>query len=283
MMVVWALGAYPVEREDYNIEMTFKIIPGVYEGNKRAKVEESNKYLLKVSLVGILQEALNVIKDNAIVQVLVSDYVGQERLSRMSFIYMLVILIALICSLLVRRIFCGSSSKNSIQSKLLVTHNNFVEYLKVVSKNRGIPPTVKSDSVNKFESDSLNDSHSSKQVEVSVVSNSHVSRFELSSSNSLHLFKCDHSEDSELFIGVQLSPLQNEIQDRDPEAGPGPATQVYREVKIAPENHFRSIYKIEDGIIKKKPSSKAIEFLERRPDPNRQYQNLNSMTVWEGI
>ncbi|CAG8799899.1 4160_t:CDS:2, partial [Cetraspora pellucida] len=57
MLVVWALGAFPVEREDYNIELTFKIIPGYYEGNKRAKmtvststhvtilskVEESNK------------------------------------------------------------------------------------------------------------------------------------------------------------------------------------------------------------------------------------------------
>ena len=77
------------------------------------------------------------------------------------------------------------------------------------------------------------------------------------------------------------------------EAGPGPATQAYREeitsqnevqeVKYAPENHFRSIYEIEDGIIEKEPPSKAIEFLERRPDPNRQHQNLNSMTIWEGI
>ena len=64
-LVVWAIRAYPVEREDYNIEMTLflpvslddrdsesqaafvkdnffpvgrKIIPGFYEGNKRAKV-----------------------------------------------------------------------------------------------------------------------------------------------------------------------------------------------------------------------------------------------------
>ncbi|CAG8827496.1 6414_t:CDS:1, partial [Dentiscutata erythropus] len=61
----------------------------------------------------------------------------------------------------------------------------------------------------------------------------------------------------------------NEIQDRDPEASPGPATQAYKEVKYAPENHFRSIYEIENRIIEKEPLSKAIEFLERRPDPNR--------------
>ncbi|CAG8785291.1 4781_t:CDS:2, partial [Cetraspora pellucida] len=119
MLVVWALGAFPVEREDYNIELTLfapvnlddrdpesqalfvkdnffsvggKIIPGYYEGNKRvkmtvststhvtilSKVEESNKCPLKVSLVGIPQEVPNEIKDDAIIQILVTDYVGQE-------------------------------------------------------------------------------------------------------------------------------------------------------------------------------------------------------------
>ncbi|CAG8805222.1 7726_t:CDS:1, partial [Dentiscutata erythropus] len=95
---------------------------------------------------------------------------------------------------------------------------------------------------------------------------------------------------------TQISSSQNEVQEgvkdqvvvQDPEAGPGPATQIYREeqtiiqeVKYAPENYFRSIYEIEDGVIEKEPPTKNIEFLERRPDPNRQHQNLNSITVWE--
>ncbi|CAG8754536.1 19764_t:CDS:1, partial [Dentiscutata erythropus] len=84
-----------------------------------------------------------------------------------------------------------------------------------------------------------------------------------------------------------LAPV---TQDQDPEAGPGPATQTYREKqtiiqsninqkKYALENYFQSIYKVEDGIIEKEPPSKNIEFLERRPDPTRQHQNFNSMTV----
>ncbi|CAG8814140.1 5003_t:CDS:1, partial [Dentiscutata erythropus] len=73
------------------------------------------------------------------------------------------------------------------------------------------------------------------------------------------------------------------------EAGPGTVTQAYREeitsqnevqeVKYAPENHFRSIYKVEDRVIEKKPPTKNIEFLEKRPEPTRQHQNLKSMTV----
>ncbi|RIB20726.1 hypothetical protein C2G38_2035006 [Gigaspora rosea] len=69
-----------------------KIIPGFYEGNKRAKmtvscstyltilnkVEESNKCPLKVSLFGIPQEVQNVVKEDAVVQLSVSDYVSQE-------------------------------------------------------------------------------------------------------------------------------------------------------------------------------------------------------------
>ena len=72
------------------------------------------------------------------------------------------------------------------------------------------------------------------------------------------------------------------IQDQDLEAGPGPATQTYREEqtiiqsninqkKYASENYFRSIYKVEDGIIEKEPFTKNKEFLKRRPDSNRQH------------
>src|SRR6185437_4895235 len=115
-------------------------------------------------------------------------------------------------------------------------------------------------------------------------------------------FKC---KPKPIQILVQLSTTQDKdqdpkagpapvTQDQDPEAGPGPATQTYREEqtiiqsninqkKYASENYFRSIYKVEDGIIEKEPPSKNIEFLERRPDPNKGHQNLNSMMVWEAI
>ena len=101
---------------------------------------------------------------------------------------------------------------------------------------------------------------------------------------------------------TQISSSQNEVQEgvkdqvvvQDPEAGPGTATQTYREEqtniqsninqkKYVLENYFQSIYEVEDRIIEKEPPTKNVEFLERRPDPNRQHQNLNSMTVWEGV
>src|SRR5260363_141285 len=44
------------------------------------------------------------------------------------------------------------SSKNSVRSKLLTTHNNFAEYLKGMSVNEGMPLTVLSDNNNKFKS-----------------------------------------------------------------------------------------------------------------------------------
>ncbi|CAG8614023.1 9942_t:CDS:2 [Cetraspora pellucida] len=121
LSVVWALGAYPVEREDYNIEMTLfvsndlndrdfetqaifekdnfysaggKIVPGYYEGNKKAKmtvststhvmilnkVMASNKCPLKVSLIGIPQEIPREPRDgeNSVIQTLVNDFAGQE-------------------------------------------------------------------------------------------------------------------------------------------------------------------------------------------------------------
>ncbi|KAF0552194.1 hypothetical protein F8M41_022381 [Gigaspora margarita] len=85
-LIVWALGTYPVEREDYNIKMTlFALISSDnrdYESQAifvkdnffsmivssstyltiLNKVEESNKCLLKVSLLGIPQKALNYVQ-----------------------------------------------------------------------------------------------------------------------------------------------------------------------------------------------------------------------------
>ena len=77
----------------------------------------------------------------------------------------------------------------------------------------------------------------------------------------------------------------------NPEAGPSPTTQAYREEyttiqqvidqekKYAPKKHFRSIYEVEDGIVEEEPPSRNIEFLEKRPDFERQHPNLTSMIV----
>ncbi|CAG8678527.1 16634_t:CDS:2 [Dentiscutata erythropus] len=166
-LVVWALGVYPVYREDYNLEMTLfvlvnsdvrdpesqavfvkdnffsvggKIIPRFYEGNKRAK------------------EVLNIVKEDTIVQILVSDYVGQEDniWPKESFIFIVGQLEIIKNEFYVyaREINCidtqfnskknfdrgishRSSIKNSIRSKLLATHDNFAKCLKGVSE-RGI-------------------------------------------------------------------------------------------------------------------------------------------------
>ncbi|CAG8629824.1 13725_t:CDS:2, partial [Cetraspora pellucida] len=104
LIIVWAIGVYPVGREDSEIEMVLfapinysdrdpetqaifekdgfysvggKIVPGYYGSNKRPK---SNKCPLKISLIGIPQELPKVVEndENAIFNVLVNDYVGQD-------------------------------------------------------------------------------------------------------------------------------------------------------------------------------------------------------------
>ncbi|CAG8613888.1 23465_t:CDS:2 [Dentiscutata erythropus] len=69
-----------------------KIVPGFFEGKKRAKMTvststhvtilnkavSSNKCPLKVSLVGIPQEMPNEVNDDVIISTLVTDYAGQE-------------------------------------------------------------------------------------------------------------------------------------------------------------------------------------------------------------
>jgi len=173
------------------------------------KADESNKCPLKVSLLGIPQEVLNVIKEDAVVQILVSDYVSQEVnfnvkvvfpcrsthfayvkdniRPRESFIFVVgqletiknefyVYARDINCidaqfiskkNILDHSISYSSSSKNSVRSKLLVTHDNFAECLKGFSENGGLLPTVLSDNNNKFKSNSLsNDTYSSKCVRV---------------------------------------------------------------------------------------------------------------------
>ncbi|CAG8798467.1 31635_t:CDS:2, partial [Racocetra persica] len=114
-LVIWALDSYPVEREDYDIEMSLfvplnlddrdpeiqvifekdnfflwggKIISGYYGGMTVStsihvtilnKVTESNKCPLKVSLVGISQDAPSEIQDDTVIKMLVTDYCGQEH------------------------------------------------------------------------------------------------------------------------------------------------------------------------------------------------------------
>ncbi|CAG8788562.1 10899_t:CDS:2, partial [Gigaspora rosea] len=222
--------AYPVEREDYNIEMTLflpislddrdpksqaafvkdnfysvggKIISGFYEGNKRMtvsssthvmilnKVEESNKCLLKVSLVGIPQEVPNEIKGDTIVQILVSAYVDNIR-PRESFIFVVGQLEIIRNEFYVYardinridaqsiskknvfdcRISQSSSFKNSIRSKLMVTHNNFNECSKGVPENGGMPLSASSNNENRFESKSSNVRNSSKRVRFEDFDNS---------------------------------------------------------------------------------------------------------------
>ncbi|CAG8736601.1 14514_t:CDS:1, partial [Racocetra fulgida] len=71
-----------------------------------------------------------------------------------------------------------------------------------------------------------------------------------------------------------LSPIPNH------EAGPGPATQAYRErvqkKEYAPEENFQSICEIENGIVEKEPPSEEIKFLKKRPDTERLYKSLDA-------
>ncbi|CAG8458500.1 9528_t:CDS:2 [Cetraspora pellucida] len=95
LLVVWALGAYSVKCKDYDIKMTLfvTINPKDWDYKTQAvfekdhfflvmilnKVIESNKCLLKVSLVRVPQKMPNEIKDYAIFKTLVTDYFGQEQ------------------------------------------------------------------------------------------------------------------------------------------------------------------------------------------------------------
>ncbi|CAG8793882.1 11469_t:CDS:2, partial [Gigaspora rosea] len=106
---IWAIGGYPIECEDYDINITLfvlvdlnardletqavfekdnyyciggKIVPTYYGKIKkqRASIPESNKCPLKISLIGVLKEILKEVKnnENAIIQILITDYVGKE-------------------------------------------------------------------------------------------------------------------------------------------------------------------------------------------------------------
>ncbi|GES74630.1 hypothetical protein GLOIN_2v1480811 [Rhizophagus clarus] len=62
--------------------------------------------------------------------------------------------------------------------------------------------------------------------------------------------------------------MQDEIQEDDLEAGPGPTTQAHKEMQ---RNEQTPITQETD-----------IVFVERSHDPARQHNNLRNITVWEG-
>ncbi|CAG8613831.1 28402_t:CDS:2 [Dentiscutata erythropus] len=112
-LVVWALSTYPVEQEDYDIEMSlfvplklderdletqvvfekdsfFVLVAKLFLGFMEMivsssthvsifnKIVELNKCPLKVSLVGISQELPCEVKDDYVIKTLVFDFSGQE-------------------------------------------------------------------------------------------------------------------------------------------------------------------------------------------------------------
>ncbi|CAG8825254.1 35815_t:CDS:2, partial [Racocetra persica] len=199
------------------------IVPGYYGGKKMAKiivstcthlaifnkVIESNKCPLKVSLVGIPQEMLNEVKDDAIFKVLVTDYSGQEQNFIMNVVFSCLVHLKDTIRLLESLIFVvgqleiidnefyvyakdvsfmdtrfvskkrsfdskvsqdSSTSSNSIRSKLLVTHQNIVEN----SKEKSVNESLNSSSffLNKAESSSRDCSSAAKRVRTGSLSGS---------------------------------------------------------------------------------------------------------------
>ncbi|CAG8443176.1 16321_t:CDS:2 [Dentiscutata erythropus] len=159
-LVVWALGAYPVEQKDYNIEMSLFVplnseerdleIQVIFEkdsffcvGGKIIlgfiMVVESNKCPLKVSLVGVPQEMPIEIKDDIVINTYDSSQeslifvVGQLEIIRNEFyVYSKDINYVDTHFSNKKRFLDGnisqnsSVSKSSIRSKLLATHQNIV-------------------------------------------------------------------------------------------------------------------------------------------------------------
>ncbi|CAG8500625.1 10363_t:CDS:2 [Dentiscutata erythropus] len=153
-LVVWALGAYPVVREYYDIEMSLfvplnaeerdletqavfekdnffcvggKIIPGFYNGSKRAKAVESNKCPLKVSLVGVPQEIPCEIKDDTVIKTLVTDFSGQDMIRPHEYVNYVDTRLNSKKKVLDGNVSQNSSVfKSSIRSRLLASHQNMV-------------------------------------------------------------------------------------------------------------------------------------------------------------
>ncbi|CAG8592632.1 27902_t:CDS:2 [Dentiscutata erythropus] len=235
LLVVWALGAYPVEREDYNIEMTSFLPLNLDDRDPESqavfakdnffsvgmtvststhvtvlnKVADSNKCPLKVSLVGIPRELPNQVKDDAIFQISITDYVGQEVTFNMkvvfpcnnsrfayvkdniwpkeSFIFVVGQLEIIMNEFYVyaRDIYCidtqsvskknvfgngvscvSPSTKNTVRSKLLASHDNFIECLKDKSENSRTTLAVSSDDKSRVDSKFSGNSYSFKRVRV---------------------------------------------------------------------------------------------------------------------
>ncbi|CAG8642430.1 15428_t:CDS:2, partial [Cetraspora pellucida] len=91
LLIVWDIAIF---EKDGFYSVNGKIVPEYYRGNKRPKmtvatstgvtilnkVINSNKCLLKISLVGIPQESPHIVEvdENAVINILISDYAGQD-------------------------------------------------------------------------------------------------------------------------------------------------------------------------------------------------------------
>ncbi|CAG8750043.1 10639_t:CDS:2, partial [Dentiscutata erythropus] len=230
LLVVWALSSYPVERKDYDIELYLFMPNNLAESDPESqaifvkdgffsvgitvltstylmifnKVVVSNKCPLKVSLVGIPQEIPNVVKEDAIVQTLVTDYAGQEH----NFIMKIVFPYYNSCfahlkdtirpqESLIFSIFSGnsvsqgfSSSRHSNRSKLLDTHHNASESSKDSSGFKTVFSAVLNDGINRSDFNCSNDACSSKHIRVEDFNNSDEEFLENSFENeNLHAFE----------------------------------------------------------------------------------------------
>ncbi|CAG8503603.1 11753_t:CDS:2, partial [Scutellospora calospora] len=203
-MRIWAISCYSVEREDYKIEMIIfvpanmyerdletqavfkkdkfyciggKIVPNNYEKDKKVKIavsismhltifdkiSASNKCPLKVALIGILQEMLQEVKnsENAIIQTFITDYIFGEEYT---------------CFESKKRYSDNmttqitSTPKNSIRSKLFVTHQNVLENTNKKFENEDLPSVNSDNFHDSFGSTSLTDSQLLKYVQVENIS-----------------------------------------------------------------------------------------------------------------
>ncbi|RHZ76595.1 hypothetical protein Glove_195g56 [Diversispora epigaea] len=108
LLIVWAVSVYPIERENNEMEIVLFVslsshkrdfetqailkrttfilsvirscLHIMWEINDQSRAVNSNRYLLKVSLVGVPQESPQIVRvdENVVISVLISDYTGQD-------------------------------------------------------------------------------------------------------------------------------------------------------------------------------------------------------------
>ncbi|CAG8552018.1 3619_t:CDS:2 [Cetraspora pellucida] len=243
-ILIIAFDTYPVDSEDYDIEMSLfvlidqadkdldsqAIVSGFYEGNKRMKMtvfmstylmihnrfNASNKCPLKISLIGIPQEMPNEINSDGIIQTLVTNYAGQEEMEIISNeFYMYAKDVNYIDAQFLNKkssFGCGgsqtSSSKKNICFKLLATYQSFLEILKIkfeVEDFNGFVYGGFTACENFTKSVDRN-----FEIEISIGLGS---GFESNSVNSLCLQKQVHSDASEGSVGASYMKEVNDHAD----------------------------------------------------------------------